>query len=109
MDQSHLCARTKRKDIIRLFPQKERVSKQYRMEGNILEFTERLLRKIGAWNKNINLFLNSTAFATQTRSHATDAKNRITQHYNRHLEDVIFNIYKHDYDVFGFDRTYISK
>jgi hypothetical protein len=53
--------------------------------------------------------LNSTKFADETRWHATDSKIKMMQYYNRDLEDEIFNIYKRDYDVFNFDRTYISK
>ena len=76
---------------------------------HIFEFTELLLKKIGAWNNKTKLWLNSTKFADETRWHATDSKIKIMQYYNRDLEDEIFNIYKRDYDVFNFDRTYISK
>ena len=76
---------------------------------HIFEFTELLLKKIGAWNNKTKLWLNSTKFADETRWHATDSKIKMMQYYNRDLEDEIFNIYKRDYDVFNFDRTYISK
>jgi hypothetical protein len=73
---------------------------------HITEFTELLLRKIGAWNRNTELWLKSKYI--DALRHATDAKNKTMQYYNKEYEDMIFNMYRQDYEVFGFDRSYIS-
>lgn len=73
---------------------------------HITEFTELLLRKIGAWNRNTDLWLKSKYI--DALRHATHAKNKMMQYYNKGYEDIIFNMHRQDYEVFGFDRSYIS-
>lgn len=74
---------------------------------NISQFSKYLLQKIGAWNSDVQLFLSSVEM-NNTRNHATNAKNRILQFYNRTLEDSIFRKFKLDYEIFGFNKKYIT-
>lgn len=74
---------------------------------NISQFSKYLLQKIGAWNSDVQLFLSSVEM-DNTRKHATNAKTRILQYYNRTLENSIFRQFKLDYKIFGYDKNYIT-
>lgn len=66
---------------------------------HIAEFTELLLRRIGAWNRNTELWLKSKYI--DPLKHATNAKNNMMHYYSKSYEDIIFNLYRQDYEVFG--------
>ena len=77
--------------------------------SDVSSFTENLLRRVGAWNSNVQTWLNSQNITNSTRPHAKNAKEKMLKWYNRKLEDAIFEIYADDYEVFGFNRDYKTK
>ncbi|CAC5387508.1 unnamed protein product [Mytilus coruscus] len=84
---------------------------EHMMVGKLFEissFTERLLKKIGAWNEKVVAWLQLSQ--KLTRSHKRDAKSKLLQYYNdTKTQDLIFNLFSEDYRVFGFNMTYYNK
>ncbi|CAC5364972.1 unnamed protein product [Mytilus coruscus] len=75
--------------------------------SNIFEFTEKVMRKIGAWDNSVKLWFNSKSIDQTTRPHATNATNKLLYFYkNKDLQDQIFQIYSDDYEVFNFEKKY---
>lgn len=77
---------------------------------NLPDFTEKLLRKVGAWNDTVRHWLQNRKRndLVVTRMHATNAKNKILKYYTHSLEKKIVTRYQKDYDVFGFDRSLLT-
>ncbi|CAC5390470.1 unnamed protein product [Mytilus coruscus] len=76
--------------------------------SEISSLTERLFKKIGAWNEKVVAWLRSKdKFRRITR---TDAKTKLLQFYNdTKTQDLIFNLFSEEYRVFGFNMTYNKK
>ncbi|CAC5365086.1 unnamed protein product [Mytilus coruscus] len=58
---------------------------RYMMIGkmsNITEFSEKLLKKVGAWNENVKMWLHSRNLGNLTKLHATKANKALLQYYN---------------------------
>ena len=74
---------------------------------DISPFTEKLLKRIGAWNSTVEQWLNNQYHndLAITRWHATDARKKILQYYTPDLEKQILKMYKLDYEVFGFNKS----
>lgn len=75
---------------------------------DISSFTELLLKQIGAWNDDVEKWLSSNDL-NKTRSHATQAKDNILKYYNPQFERQILDMYKDDYEVFGYNKTTYTK
>lgn len=74
--------------------------------SDFTHFTESLLKKIGAWTTDIRTKLANFRYSP----HATNASKRLLHFYNdTKLQDIIFDLYKDDYEVFGFDKKYFQK
>lgn len=72
--------------------------------SNITDFTVDLLKKIGAYTTDIQSKLREFRKA----HYASNAGSILQQYYNdTKLEDTIFDMYKDDYEVFGFDKNYL--
>ncbi|CAC5364354.1 CHST9 [Mytilus coruscus] len=77
--------------------------------SDIFTFTEQLLTKIGAWNEAVNVWMNSEKIKKRARPHATNAKDKLFQYYNdTKIQDLIFEMYADDYDVFNFEKKYFD-
>ncbi|CAC5364355.1 CHST9 [Mytilus coruscus] len=77
--------------------------------SDIFTFTEQLLTKIGAWNETVNVWMNSEKIEKRARPHATNAKDKLFQYYNdTKVQDLIFEMYADDYDVFNFEKKYFD-
>ncbi|CAC5407238.1 unnamed protein product [Mytilus coruscus] len=75
--------------------------------SEISSYTERLLKRIGAWNEKVQNWLKSSKQIYQP--HATNAKSKLVTYYNdTKSQDLIFDLFSDDYKVFGFDRTYFK-
>ncbi|XP_052083681.1 carbohydrate sulfotransferase 9-like [Mytilus californianus] len=76
---------------------------------NMSTFTEKLLTKIGAWNDTVKNWLDSKESEKKSRSHAQNAGDKLLQYYNdTKFQDVIFEMFEDDYDVFNFERKYFD-
>ncbi|XP_063419978.1 carbohydrate sulfotransferase 9-like isoform X2 [Mytilus trossulus] len=76
--------------------------------SEISSFTERLFKKIGAWNEKVVAWLQSSE--KLTRDHRSDAKSKLLQYYNgTKTGDLIFDLFPEDYRVFGFSMTNYNK
>ncbi|CAG2191321.1 CHST9 [Mytilus edulis] len=74
---------------------------------DILTFTEKLLTKIGAWNESVKDWIYSKDRKNKTRYHARKAEDKLFQYYNdTKTQDIIFEKYADDYDVFNFEKKY---
>ncbi|XP_063425227.1 carbohydrate sulfotransferase 9-like [Mytilus trossulus] len=77
--------------------------------SDIFNFTEQLLTKIGAWNETVNDWMNSEKIKKRARLHATNAKDKLYQYYkDTKVQDIIFEMYANDYDVFNFEKKYFD-
>ncbi|VDI63553.1 Hypothetical predicted protein [Mytilus galloprovincialis] len=77
--------------------------------SDIFTFTEQLLTKIVAWNETVNVWMNLEKIKKRARHHATNAKDKLYQYYNdTKIQDIIFEIYADDYDVFNFEKVYFD-
>ncbi|CAG2221499.1 CHST9 [Mytilus edulis] len=77
--------------------------------ADISTFTEKLLTKIGAWNETVKIWLHSKDSEKKSRSHAQNAGDKLLQYYNNtKLQDVIFEMFEDDYNVFNFERKYFD-
>ncbi|VDI63554.1 Hypothetical predicted protein [Mytilus galloprovincialis] len=77
--------------------------------SDIFAFTEQLLTKIGAWNETVNVWMNSEKTEKRARHHATNSKDKLYQYYNdTKIQDIIFEMYTDDYDVFNFEKKYFG-
>ncbi|XP_063425371.1 uncharacterized protein LOC134708651 [Mytilus trossulus] len=75
--------------------------------SHISSFTEKLLKRIGAWNEKVANWITSSKHIYQP--HATNSKNKLLAYYNNtKSQDLIFNLFSDDYRVFGYDRTYLK-
>lgn len=72
--------------------------------SDIKSFTMLLLKKVGAWNDNVEKWLQSKNVSIATRPHARNAKEKILKYYTRELEQDIFDMYADEYDVFHFEK-----
>lgn len=75
---------------------------------NLSQFTEDLLKKIGAWNSTVRQWLNGNGDIVRSQGHATNSSNLLSRYYNTELENKIFIRYELDYKVFTFNKTYFS-
>ncbi|VDI54481.1 Hypothetical predicted protein [Mytilus galloprovincialis] len=76
---------------------------------DINKFSENLLTKIGAWNDTVKDWLHSKEQFGRTRHHATSARQKLLQYYNdTKSQDIIFEMYTDDYEVFNFDKKYFN-
>ncbi|CAC5423380.1 CHST9 [Mytilus coruscus] len=76
---------------------------------DIYTFTEKLLTKIGAWHDTVKDWLHSKEQLKRTRPHATSAREKLFQYYNdTKTQDIIFEMYADDYEVFKFDKKYFN-
>lgn len=75
---------------------------------NISQFTEDLLKKIGAWNSTVQQWITSNGDIVRSQGHATNSSNVLSRYYNTELENKIFERYELDYKVFTFNKTYFS-
>lgn len=70
--------------------------------SNITDFTIALLKRIGAWDNNKSLLNNF-----RRSPHAKNASEKLREYYNStDIQDTIFDMYKQDYEVFGFEKQY---
>lgn len=71
------------------------------------EFSEKLLKKIGAWNEKDYELLRSRNLTVGANPHSTNAKSVLLQYYNNtKLQSLIFEKFDDDYTVFNFPRKY---
>ncbi|CAG2240588.1 unnamed protein product [Mytilus edulis] len=77
--------------------------------ADISTFKEKLLTKIGVWNETVKCWLDSKDSENKSRSHAQNAGDKLLQYYNNtKLQDVIFEMFEDDYNVFNFERKYFD-
>ncbi|VDH94167.1 Hypothetical predicted protein [Mytilus galloprovincialis] len=75
--------------------------------SEISSFTERLLKRIGAWNETVVYWITSSKHIYQP--HSTNAKSKLLTYYNNtKSQDLIFDLFSDDYNVFGFEKTYFK-
>ena len=76
------------------------------VRNNISQFTESILKRMGAWERMKDWIRNTEDFSE--RKHPTFAKDQIAEYFNREIEDNIISMYKEEYEVFGFDDDYFT-
>lgn len=69
---------------------------------DISNFTVKLLTKIGAYSTDIQANL----IQYRNMHYASNASSLLHQFYDKELQDVVFDLYKDDYEVFSFSKEY---
>ena len=78
---------------------------------NMQEFGKQLLTKIGAWDEWGHKWgkdQNETLFSEYRKRMESNSIWKLQKYYNRALEDQVFQIFRRDFEVFNYSKSYIS-